>query len=128
MSLSMMALFLHVSEAVGACMSIGVWLFDLAAMLRARRVEQMRAIAWLTVIVSPFMVRSVLLIGLAGFHMAPSTCGLQTPWIAVALVSFVLIAPVNPFVLDAACGLSSNRRERSRMARSRMPLTSEPMT
>jgi len=82
-------------------MSLGVWLFGLAAMLRARRVEQVRAIAWLIVIVSLFMVGSVLLIGLARFHMALSTWGLETPWIAVALVSFVLIAPVSPFVLDA---------------------------
>ena len=101
MSLYTIVLCPHVSGAMGAGMSLGVWLCGLASMLRARHVEQVRAIAWLIIIVSPFMVRSVLLIGLAGVHIALSTCGLETPWIAVALVSFVLIAPVSPFVLDA---------------------------
>jgi Predicted integral membrane protein (DUF2269) len=101
MSLYTMALFLHVSGAIGAFVSLGVWLFGLAALRRARRVEQVRALAWLIIIVSPFMVGSVLLIGLAGFYLALSTWGLQTPWITVALVSFVLIAPIGPFVLDA---------------------------
>ncbi len=101
MSLYTIVLCPHVSGAIGACMSPGVWLCGLAAMLRARRVEQVRAIAWLIIIVSLFMVGSVPLIGLAGFHMALSTWGLETPWIAVALISFVLIAPVSPFVLDA---------------------------
>jgi hypothetical protein len=93
-------LFLHVSGAIGAFVSIGIWLFGLSALRRARRVEQVRAIAWLITIASPLMVLSVLLIGVAGLAMALSTWGLQTPWIAVALMSFVLIAPVGPFVLD----------------------------
>src|SRR6266700_970344 len=100
MSLYTLALFLHVSGAIGVCVSLGTWLFGLAALRRARRVEQVRALVWLIVIVDPFMVASVLLIGLAGFYMALSTLGLQTSWIAVALVSFVLIAPIGPFILS----------------------------
>src|SRR5713226_5535112 len=93
-------LFLHVSGAMGAFISVGIWLFGLAALRRARRVEQVRAIAWLIIIASPLMVLSVLLIAIAGLEMALSTWGLQTSWIAVAIVSFVLMAPVGPFVLD----------------------------
>lgn len=93
-------LFLHVSGAIGAFISVGIWLFGLAALRRARRVEQVRGIAWLIIIVSPLMVLSVLLIAIAGLEMALSTWGLQTSWIAVAIVSFVLIAPVGPFALD----------------------------
>lgn len=93
-------LFLHVSGAIGSFVSLGIWLFGLSALRRAQRVEQVRAIAWLIIIASPLMVLSVLLIGVAGFGMAFSTWSLQTPWIAVALVSIVLIAPIGPFVLD----------------------------
>lgn len=100
MSLYTIALFLHVSGAIGACVSLGIWLFGLSALRRAQRVEQVRAIAWLIIIVDPLMVLSVLLIGLAGFRMALSTWGLQTGWIAVAIFSFVLMAPIGPFVLS----------------------------
>jgi hypothetical protein len=101
MSLYTLVLFLHVSGAIGAFVSIGTWLFGLSALRRAQRVEQVRAIAWFIVVASPLMVFSVLLIAIAGLNMALSTWGLQTPWIAVAIVSFVLMAPVGPFVLDA---------------------------
>jgi hypothetical protein len=94
-----LALFLHVSGAIGAFVSLGIWLFGLSALRRAQRVEQVRAIAWLIIVASPLMVFSVLLIAIAGFNMALSAWGLQTPWIAVAIVSFVVMAPVGPFVL-----------------------------
>ncbi len=70
MSLYTLALFLHVSGAIGAFVSLGIWLFGLAALRRTRRVEQVRAIAWLVIVASPLMVVSVLLLGLAGFAMA----------------------------------------------------------
>lgn len=73
MSLYTIALFLHVSGAIGACVSLGIWLFGLAALRRARLVEQVRAIAWLIILASPLMVGSVVLIGLAGFRMALSS-------------------------------------------------------
>src|SRR5436305_10775658 len=100
MSLYTLALFLHVCGAIGAFVSLGIWLFGLSALRRARHVEQVRAIAWLIIIASPLMLFSVLLIGVAGLEMALSAWGLQTPCIAVALVSFVLMAPIGPFVLD----------------------------
>ncbi len=100
MNLYTLALFLHVSGAIGACVSLGIWLFGLSALRRAQRVEQVRAIAWLIILASPLMVGSVILLGLAGFRMALSTWGLDTPWIAVSLGSVVLIGPIGAFVLD----------------------------
>ena len=100
MSLYPLALFLHVSGAIGAFVSLGIWLFGLAALRRAQRIEQVRALAWLIVIASPLMVLSVVLLGVGGFEMALSTWGLSTPWIAVSLVSVVLIGPIGAFVLD----------------------------
>jgi hypothetical protein len=96
-----LALFVHVSGAIGAFISIGVWLVGLAALRRAQRVEQVRAIAWMIVVVSPIMVLSILLIVGAGLVMALSVWGLRTSWIAVALVSLVCMAPVGPLILDA---------------------------
>jgi uncharacterized membrane-anchored protein YitT (DUF2179 family) len=64
------------------------------------RVEQVRAIAWLIIVTIPFMVLSLVLMGAAGLVMAISTWGLQTPWIIVSLISLVLFAPINVFVLD----------------------------
>jgi Predicted integral membrane protein (DUF2269) len=101
LSLYTLALFLHVSGAIGAFVSLGTWLFGLSALRRAQRVEQVRAIAWLIIVASPLMVFSVLLIAIAGFYMALSAWGLQTPWIVVAIVSFVLMVPAGPFVLAA---------------------------
>lgn len=100
MSLYSLALFVHVSGAIGAFVSLGIWLFGLAALQRARRVELVRALAWLVIVASPLMVISVLLLGLAGFAMALSTWSLLTPWIAVSLAMVVLIGPVGAFVLD----------------------------
>jgi hypothetical protein len=94
------ALFLHVSGAIGAFVSLGVWLIGLAALRRAHDVAQVRAIAWLIIVASPIMVVSVLLILGAGFAMALSVWGLRTSWIAVALITLVLIAPVGPLILD----------------------------
>ena len=100
MTLYTLALFLHISGAIGVFGSLFLWLFGLAALRRAARVEQVRAIAWMLVLASPLMVGSVLLLGLGGFEMALSTWGLGTPWIAVSLVSVLLIGPVGAFVLD----------------------------
>jgi len=100
MSLYSVALFLHVSGAIGAFISLGIWLFGLAALRRARLVAQVRAIAWLIILASPLMVGSVVLLGLAGLRMALSTWGLATPWIAVSLVSVVLLGPIGAFLLD----------------------------
>jgi hypothetical protein len=95
------ALFLHVCGAIGAFVSIGVWLIGLAALRRAQDVAQVRAIAWMIIVVSPIMVLSVLLIVGAGLAMALSVWGLTTSWIAVALGTLALIAPVGPSILDA---------------------------
>jgi len=100
MSTYTLALFIHLIGAIGVFAGVGIWLFGLSALRRARRVEQVRAIAWLIIVTIPFMVLSLVLIGVAGLDMAISTWGLQTPWILVSLVSLVLFAPLNMFVLD----------------------------
>jgi len=100
MSLYSLALFVHVSGAIGTFVSLGIWLFGQALMLLAKLVEQGRALAWLIIIASPVIVLSVLLLGVGGLEMALSAWSLSTPWIAVSLVSVVLIGPMGAFVLD----------------------------
>jgi hypothetical protein len=94
------ALFLHVSGAIGIWVSLGIWLFGLAALRRAADVAQVRAVAWLIVVATPVMLLSLALLGVAGFYMALAIWGLQTAWIAVSLGSMLVIAPIGAFVLD----------------------------
>lgn len=96
----LIALFLHVSGAIGIWVTLGIWLFGLAALRRAQRVEQVRALAWLIVVATPLMLACLVLLGAAGFYMALTVWGLQTPWIAVSLASLFLIGPIGAFVLD----------------------------
>jgi uncharacterized membrane protein len=100
MSTYTLELFLYISGAIGVFAGVGIWLFGLSALRMARRVEQVRAIAWLIIVSIPFIVLSLVLIGATGLAMAISTWGLQTPWIIVSLVCPVLFAPINVFVLD----------------------------
>ncbi len=100
MSSYQIALFLHVSGAIGIWITLGIWIFGLAALRRARRVEQARALAWLVIIATPLMLLSLAVLGIAGFYMALTVWGLQTGWIAVSLVSLLIIGPIGAFVLD----------------------------
>jgi hypothetical protein len=100
MSNYVLALFVHVSGAIGICITLGIWLFGLAALRRAQRVEQVRALAWLIVVTTPLMFVSLVLLGVAGLYMALTVWGLQTAWVAVSLASLLIVGPVGAFVLD----------------------------
>jgi hypothetical protein len=95
-----LALFFHVTGVIGIWITLGVWLFGLATLRRARQVGQVRALAWLIIVATPFMLLNLALLGVAGFYMALTVWGLQTDWIAVSLVSMLLIGPIGAFVLD----------------------------
>jgi NAD/NADP transhydrogenase beta subunit len=95
-----LALFVHVSGAIGYFIAMGVWLFGLAALRRAQRVEQVRALTDLIGRLGPLFGVSVLLILVSGLYMAFTTWGFQTGWIDVALVSLVLIAPLGTALIE----------------------------
>jgi Zn-dependent protease with chaperone function len=86
--------FLHVSGAIGYFVAMGVLLFGLAALRRARRVEHVRVLADLVGRLTPFFVLSILLLLAAGLYMTFATWSLQAGWIAVALVILLLIVPI----------------------------------
>lgn len=104
-------LFLHVSGAIGYFVTIGTWLFGLSALRRAQRVEQVRSIVHLVGLSGPLFGISVLLILAAGLYMALTAWSLRTGWIAVTLISLVLIAPLGTALIEP------RRRAIDRLAR-----------
>ena len=100
MTIYAIALFLHVSGAIGYFISMGVWLFGLTALRRAQRVEQVRALSRLVGRLGPLFGISVLLILATGLYMAITDWGLRTGWIAVALISLLLIAPLSTAFIE----------------------------
>jgi Predicted integral membrane protein (DUF2269) len=111
MSIYTIVLFLHVSGAIGYFIGIGTWLFGLSALRRAQRVEQVRALTNLVGRSGPLLGISVLLILATGLYLAVTAWGLQTGWIAVALISLVLMAPLGTALIE------SRRRTIDRLAR-----------
>src|SRR4051812_26348798 len=100
MGLYSIMLFLHVSSAICLFIGMGIWLFGSIAFARATRVEQVRTIADFMLMVRLVVPASAFLVILAGLTMALTAWGLQTSWIAVALVSLVLIGPIGTWVID----------------------------
>jgi hypothetical protein len=111
MSVYTIVLFLHVSGAIGYFVSIGTWLFGLVSLRRARRVEQVRSLIYLVGLSGPLFGISVLLILVAGLYLTITAWSLQTSWIAVALVSLVLVAPLGTVLIEP------RRRTIDRLAR-----------
>jgi hypothetical protein len=94
MSLYSIVLFLHIVGAIGYFVGMGTWLFLLAALRRAQRVEQVRTLTPLMGLIGPLIMFSVLLLLAAGLYMAITAWGLLTGWIDVALISLLLIVPL----------------------------------
>jgi Predicted integral membrane protein (DUF2269) len=100
MTIYTIVLFLHVSGAIGYFISMGTWLFGFAAIRRAQRVEQVRALTNLVGRLGPLFGISVLLILATGLYMAINAWGFQTGWIDVALISLILIAPLGTAFIE----------------------------
>jgi len=94
------ALFFHVSGAIGYFISMGTWLLALAALRRAQRVEQVRTLTHLIGRLGPLFGISVLLILATGLYMAITAWSLLTGWIVVALISLILIAPLGTAFIE----------------------------
>jgi hypothetical protein len=92
--------FLHVCGAIGYFVAVGTWLFGLAALRRAQRVEHVRVLSNLVGRLGPLFGISVLIILATGLYMTFTAWGLQTGWIAVALTSLVLVAPLGTALIE----------------------------
>ena len=100
MPLYSLMLFIHVSAAICLFIGFSVWLFGITAMAHATRVEQVRTLADLMLMVRLVVPGSALLVIVAGLTMTLLSWGLQTGWIAVALASLFLIGPIGTWVID----------------------------
>jgi len=100
MSFYPIALFLHVSGAIGYFVGMGTWLFGLATIRRAQRVEQVRSLVQLVGLSGPLFGISVLLLLAAGLYMALTAWSLLTGWIMIGLISLVLLAPLGTALLE----------------------------
>jgi hypothetical protein len=100
MSIYIIVKFLHVSGAIGYFVAIRACLFGLAALRRAQRVEHVRVLSDLVGRLGPLFGISVLLILATGLYMTFAAWGLQTGWIAVALTSLVLVAPLGTALIE----------------------------
>jgi hypothetical protein len=100
MSLYSLALFVHVSSAICLFIGFGTWFLGITAIARSGRVEQVRTLADLLLMVRLVVPASALLVIIAGLTMTQIAWGIQTGWIAVALGSLVIIGPVGTWVID----------------------------
>ncbi len=91
MNIYTIVLFLHIISAIGVCIGISVVLLGVALLRRAQRVEQVRTILAFATTAFPIAGVSMLLLLTAGFYLALSAWSLRTSWIAVTLVSLLLM-------------------------------------
>ena len=99
MSIYNLVLFVHVIGAIGYCLGIGMWLFVLAGLRRAQRVEQVRSLIRLNDLSGPFSGISALLLLGAGLYLALAAWSLLTGWILVALISLLLMVPTSAVLI-----------------------------
>jgi hypothetical protein len=100
MNIYTIVMFLQVSGALGYFVGIGTCVFILVGLRRTQRVVQVRALVNLIALTGPFTGISVLLILATGFYMALTAWSLQTGWIAVALISLVLMVPLGAALIE----------------------------
>ena len=104
-------LFLHIAGVIAVFVSYGTLVLGTIALRRATRIEDVRAIAsGLTFgrrvgfedisVIDVVAVAGVLLIAVTGLDMARYTGDWRSGWVQVAVATFVLLAPVGPFVIN----------------------------
>ncbi len=104
-------LFLHIAGVIAVFVGYGTLVLGTVALRRATRIEDVRVIASaLTLgrrvgfehisVVDVIVVAGVLLIAVTGLDMARYTGDWRSGWVEVAVATFLLLAPVGPFVIN----------------------------
>ena len=99
MSAYRVVLFLHVAGAIATFAGIGAWFFGVVALRRARRAEEVRALAPIFEMGAVLTLIGIVVVALAGLYLAVTGWSLRVGWIQVAIGAFVLLAPVGPLVV-----------------------------
>lgn len=111
MNLYPMVLFLHVVGAICVFAGVGVLVFGTQALRWAKDVEQVRALARPLVAgrkigfeqisaIDVVTLGGILVVAATGLYMGLAVWGWQSAWVKVAIVSFALMAPVGPAVIN----------------------------
>src|SRR5712692_1251690 len=104
-------IFLHVMGAIAVFVGYGSLLLAVIAARRASRSEQVRAITSTLLAtrriglervsaIDVIVIAGVLMIALTGLDMALTFQLLRTPWVDVAIGSFLVLAPIGPLVIN----------------------------
>jgi hypothetical protein len=104
-------LFLHLFGVISVFIGFGILLLATIALARASRVEQVRAIMTPLVagrrvgpesisVIDVIVVFGVLLIVSTGIAMARANNYVWSSWVEIATASFILLAPIGPFVIN----------------------------
>ena len=104
-------LFFHLLGVLSVFVGFGILLAATTALTRTTRVEQVRAIVAPLVagrqvgpehisVLDVVVVAGVLLIAATGVTMASAANRASSSWVDVATASFILLAPVGPFVIN----------------------------
>lgn len=104
------ALFLHVMSAIGFFLGAGIWLFGLAMLRRAQRVEQVRSTLTLIARSGPVSGISAVVLLAAGIYMTVTVWSFEQGWIRVAMLGIVLLIALGAGVIEP------RRRALSRLA------------
>jgi hypothetical protein len=91
MNIYNIVLFLHIISAIGVFIGISVLLLGVVLLRRAQGVEQVRSTLAFVTTALPIAGFSMLLLLAAGFYLALTAWSLGTSWIAVTLISLLLM-------------------------------------
>jgi uncharacterized membrane protein len=100
MNLYTLALFVHMSGAIGIFGSLGAMVFGAVVLRGAQRTEDVRLLTRLINIAGNVAAVCIVILGIAGFYMAATVWGVGATWIIVATISFILLAPFGLLVID----------------------------
>jgi len=89
--ISNIVLSLHIISAIGVFIGISVLLLGVVLLRRAQGVEQVRSMLAFVTTALPISGFSMLLLLAAGFYLALTAWSLGTSWIAVTLISLLLM-------------------------------------
>ena len=95
-----LVLFVHVAGAAGLFLTVGTWMFGIAALSRASRVEEVRTLTELVFLSDRALRIAGALLVPAGAYMWLTTWGPSAAWVAVSIPSVVAAGILGGLVIE----------------------------